>query len=269
MMRFGTGFGIQAIFVTHLHADHFLGVIGLFRTLGLQGREEPLYLYGPAGGGEILRVASHLGVDRIPFPVSVRELEPGDSVPYGEYQVEAFQVRHGTPAVGYAVREFPRLGRFDVDRARALGVPEGPLFGRLHRGEAVQVGDRVVLPAEVVGEPRPGRLVVYSGDTRPVGTTADAALGADILIHEATFTEEEEARAHDTFHSTARGAALLAREAGVDRLVLTHVSARYADNPAPLLAEAQPVFAETNVAYDGMCFEIGYKREAEETSRAG
>jgi len=269
MMRFGTGFGIQAIFITHLHADHFLGVIGLLRTLGLQGREEPLHLFGPAGGGDILNVASHLGVDRIPFPVLVRELEAGDSVPFGEYHVEAFPVRHGTAAVGYALRELPRLGRFDVERARSLGVPEGPLFGQLHRGEAVKVGDRVVEPSEVVGEPRPGRLVVYTGDTRPLGSTAVAARGADLLIHDATFTEEEAARAHDTFHSTARGAALLAREAGVDRLILTHVSARYADNPTPLLAEARSVFAETAVAFDGMSFELGYKPDVEEPPRVG
>lgn len=269
MMRFGTGFGIQSIFITHLHADHFLGVIGLLRTLGLQGREEPLHVFGPAGGGDTLSVATHLGVDRIPFPVLLRELEAGDSVPFGEYQVEAFQVRHGTPAVGYAVRELPRLGRFDVDKARALGVPEGPLFGRLHRGEPVTLEDRVVEPSEVVGDPRPGRIVVYTGDTRPLASTVDAARGADILIHDATFTEEEAARAHDTFHSTAKGAALLAREAGVDRLILTHVSARYADNPTPLLAEARPVFAETAVAYDGMSFELGYKSEAEGAPRAG
>jgi len=270
MMRFGTGFGIRAIFITHLHADHFLGVIGLLRTLGLQGREEPLHLFCPAGGGELLQAAMHLGVDRIPFPVSVREMGEGDAVSYGEYEVVAFPVSHGTSAVGYAIRELPRLGRFDVHRARALGVPEGPLFGKLHRGESVSVGDRVIQPLEVVGDPRPGRLVVYTGDTRPVGTTAEVAEGADLLIHEATFTEDEAARAYDTFHSTAKGAALLARKAGVERLILTHISARYADNPTPLLAEAQPVFPQTAVAYDGMSLELGYRSdEGEEDPSVG
>ena len=270
MMRFGTGFGIRAIFITHLHADHFLGVIGLLRTLGLQGREEPLNLFCPAGGGELLQAAMHLGVDRIPFPVSVREMGEGDAVSYGEYEVVAFPVSHGTSAVGYAIRELPRLGRFDVHRARALGVPEGPLFGKLHRGESVSVGDRVIQPLEVVGDPRPGRLVVYTGDTRPVGTTAEVAEGADLLIHEATFTEDEAARAYDTFHSTAKGAALLARKAGVERLILTHISARYADNPTPLLAEAQPVFPQTAVAYDGMSLELGYRSdEGEEDPSVG
>jgi len=268
-MRFGTGFGVGAVFLTHFHADHFLGIIGLLRTMGLQGREEPLHLYGPKGGEEILRAAAHLGVERIPFPVSMQELGPGDAVPFGEYEVQAFQVQHGTSAVGYALREHPRLGRFDVEKARSLGIPEGPLFGRLHRGEAVTVGDRVINPSEVVGEPRPGRLVVYSGDTRPTGGTTEVARGADLLIHEATFTEDESGRAHETFHSTARGAALLAAQAEVGRLILTHVSARYADNPAPLLAEAQPVFAATTVAHDGLSLELAYKSEMQEAPGVG
>jgi len=269
MMRFGTGFGLQAIFVTHLHADHFLGIVGLLRTMGLQGREEALRIYGPPGAQDVLRTAAHLGVARIPFPLSIVEMAPGDAVPFGEYEIQAFPVRHGTPAVGYALREYPRKGRFDVERARALGIPEGPLFGRLHRGESVEVRGRTVHPSEVVGEPRPGRLVVYTGDTRPVESTVEAARGADLLIHEATFTEDEKDRAHETFHSTARGAADLAREAEVQRLILTHVSARYADNPAPLLEEAVPRFGLTSVAHDGMSLELAYRSEVEEASRVG
>jgi ribonuclease Z len=269
MMRFGTGFGLQAIFVTHLHADHFLGIVGLLRTMGLQGREEPLRIYGPPKGVETLRAAAHLGVERIPFPLTIQELAPGDAVPFGEYEVQAFSVRHGTPAVGYALREHPRKGRFDVDRARALGVPEGPLFGRLHRGEEVEVRGRTIHPSEVVGEPRPGRLVVYTGDTRPVESTIEVARNADLLIHEATFTEDERDRADETFHSTARGAAEVAREAAVNRLLLTHVSARYADNPAPLLEEATPRFGATAVAHDGMSLELAYRSEPKEASRVG
>jgi len=269
MMRFSTGFGVQAIFVTHLHADHFLGIIGLLRTMGLQGRDDPLHLFGPRGAEKVLTVATHLGIDRIPFPVSIREMAPGDSIPYGEYEVEAFPVHHGTPALGYAIREHPRMGRFDVERARALGIPEGPLFGRLHRGEAVTVGDRTIHPSELVGDPRPGRLVVYTGDTRPVPTTVEVARGADLLIHEATFTEDEAERAHETFHSTARGAALLAEEAGVDRLILTHVSARYADNSGPLQEEAERAFKQAMVAHDGMTLELGYRSDPQGESDAG
>jgi ribonuclease Z len=261
MMRFGTGFGVQAIFITHLHADHFLGIIGLLRTMALQGRDEVMHIYGPSGAGVVLQAAIHLGVERIPFPVLVREIGPGDSVPFQEYDVVAFSARHSTSAVGYALKEHPRLGRFDVDRARAMGVPEGQLFGRLHRGEAVEVGGRTIHPEEVVGDPRPGRLVVYTGDTRPSPATVEVAGGADILIHEATFLEEEVERAHETYHSTAKGAALVAREAGVRRLLLTHVSARYSEDSRPLADEAREFFPETTIAQDGMSIELGYRQD--------
>jgi len=264
MMRFGTGFGIHSIFVTHLHADHFLGIIGLLRTMGLQGREEPLRIVGPPGTGETLMAAIHLGVERVPFNTNVQELAPGDAVSFEEYEVSAFQVRHGTTAVGFALREHPRLGRFDVEKARALGIPEGHLFGRLHRGETVEVGGRTIRPDEVVGPSRPGRLVAYSGDTRPTRETVEASKGADLLIHEATFSEDEADRAHETFHSTARGAALLAQEAGVRRLLMTHVSARYSEDPSPLMEEAREVFSESAVAYDGLSLELGYRKDTEE-----
>jgi ribonuclease Z len=266
MMRYGTGFGIQTIFVTHLHADHFLGIIGLLRTMGLQGREEALQIYCPKGAGDVLDRATHLGIDRVQFPVRIQELKDAETVSFGEYEVEAFRVQHGTPALGYALREHPRLGRFDVEKARAMGVPEGPLFGRLHKGETVEVGGKTIRPEEVVGSPRPGRLVVYSGDTRPVSATVEISRGADLLIHEATFIEEEAQRAHETFHSTAKGAAGLARDAEVERLVLTHLSARYAENPTPILEEAREIFPTTAVGYDGMCLELGYRSDMEEVS---
>ena len=261
MMRFATGFGVSDIFVTHLHADHFIGIIGLLRTMTLQGRQELLNIFGPPRSGATLKEAAHLGVERIGFPLGIRELEPGEVVPFGEYEVAAFPVDHPTPALGYALKEHPRLGRFDVEQARALGVPEGPLFGRLHRGEAVQVGGRLVRPEEVVGAPRPGRLVAYSGDTRPCLGTLEAARGADLLIHESTFGEDDADRAYETFHSTARGAALLAKEAGVSRLILTHISARYAENPGPLVAEARQHFQGAKVAHDGMTLELGYRAD--------
>jgi ribonuclease Z len=269
MMRFGSGFNVQAVFVTHLHADHFLGIIGLLRTMGLQGREDPIHLYGPPGAEDVLTNAVHLGIERVSFPVRVREVGPGDSIPLGEYEVAAFPVRHGTSAVGYVLREHPRLGRFDVDRARALGVPEGPLFGRLHRGEPVEVNGGTIRPEEVVGDPRPGRLVVYTGDTRPTPETIEVARGADLLIHEATFGEEDADRARETFHSTAKGAALLARDAGVARLVLTHISARYSENPGALADEAREVFPDSVVAHDGMSLELGYRGEEGELGEGG
>jgi ribonuclease Z len=256
MMRFATGFGLDHIFVSHLHADHYLGIIGLIQTMALQGRADPLHVYGPPDSAETLHTAVHIGGGRLRFPVTIQELEPGMGVDWEEFRIEAIKVRHGTSAVGYALREFPRPGRFDVERARALGIPEGPLYGKLQHGEAVEVEGRTIEPSEVVGPPRPGRLVVYTGDTAPSRDVVREAKGADLLIHDATFTEEEAGRARETFHSTALAAAGVAREAGVRRLVLTHLSARYSANASPLEREARAQFPDAEVAYDGKVVEI-------------
>ncbi|HEX6926274.1 MAG TPA: ribonuclease Z [Longimicrobiaceae bacterium] len=259
MMRFGTGFALDDIFFSHLHADHFLGVIGLLRTLGLQGREEPMRLWTPRGTEEILRTAVDLGVERVGFEVAIIGVEPGEAIDRGAYEIVPFRSTHGPRCVGYAIRERPRLGRFDPVRARELGVPEGPLWGKLHRGEAVEVDGRRIDPSEVVGAPRPGRLVVYTGDTRPSRYTVEAAEEADLLIHEATFGADEAERARSTGHSTAREAARIAREARVRRLVLTHFSPRYADDPRALEREARAVFPEVTAAYDGMVVEVPFR----------
>lgn len=259
MMRYGTGFSLDDIFFTHLHADHFLGVIGLLRTMGLQGREEEIRLWTPRGTESTLRQAVDLGVERVGFPVTIRELDAGEVVERGEYAIVPFRSTHGARCLGYALREHPRLGRFDPARARELGVPEGPLWGKLHHGQSVEVDGRLVDPSDVVGPPRPGRLVVYTGDTRPSRHTVEAATGADLLIHEATFAADEAERAAATGHSTAREAARVAREAGVHRLVLTHFSPRYADDPRTLEREARSVFSEVTAAYDGLVVEVQYR----------
>lgn len=270
MMRYATGFAVSSIFITHVHADHFLGVTGLLRTMALQGRTDALRIFGPVGSRATLESAVGLGVNRVPFPVEIEELKPGARVGHDEYDVVAFEVDHGGPALGYALVEHERLGRFDVERARALGVPEGRLFGRLHQGEDVEVDGRVIEASDVVGPSRPGRVVVYTGDTRPAQSTVEIATGAALLIHEATFCEEEAERAHQTYHSTARGAAALAVSAGVARLVLTHLSARYSDDASPLAAEAREVFPEAVVARDGLSVEIPYNDgEASEQVAAG
>jgi len=256
MMRYGTGFGVQAIFVTHLHADHFLGITGLLRTMALQDRIDPITLYGPSGSASTLWEAVNLGVDRLKFPVEVHEVEPGEGLQADGYRIEAFGVSHGTRAVGWALIEEDRLGRFDVEGARALGVPDGPMFGQLHRGQDVEVEGSVIRSAHLVGEPRPGRTVVYTGDTRPTDAIVERAQGADLLIHEATFGEEEEERARETFHSTAAGAADVARRAGVRMLCLTHLSARYSEDSKPLQEEAVAHFPEARVAYDGLSLEM-------------
>lgn len=264
MMRYGVSFALSEIFFTHFHADHFLGVIGLIRTLGLQGRPEPLFLYGPKGAKKFLSTAMTLGVERVPFPVEITEVKAGDTVKgpvvRDGYDICAFPTEHGGgPSLGYVLKEHVRRGRFDVDKARALGIPEGPLWGKLTKGEAVQLADgRTVQPSDVVGAARPGRLVAFTGDTRPCAATVDAAQGADLLIHEATFGEEERDRARDTGHATAKEAAQVALAAKARRLVLSHVSARYSMSADELVREAREVFPNTNVAKDGLEVDVPY-----------
>jgi ribonuclease Z len=258
MMRYQTGFSLGAIFVTHLHADHYLGVIGLLRTMALQGRAEPLQLYGPRGGRRILEVAVGLGVERVGFPVEIHELAPGERVRREEYDIVAFRTSHRMASLGFALVEHDRLGRFNPERARALGVPEGPLFGRLHRGETVSVDGRTVQASDVVGPPRRGRRVVYTGDTAPCEDVVEISRDCDLLIHDCTFGEEDAERARETGHATATEAARVARQAGAQRLVLTHISARYAETPALLEREARQIFKGAKVAYDGMALEIPY-----------
>jgi ribonuclease Z len=261
MMRYGTGFGLADIFFSHLHADHFLGVIGLVRTMGLQDRAEPIRLWTPRGTENTLRQAVDLGVDRVPFEVEIRGLEADETVDRGAYSVVPFRSSHKGRSLGYAVVEQQRPGRFDPAVARELGVPEGPAWGKLHRGESVEVDGRIVQSEQVVGPSRPGRRVLYTGDTRPSSHVLDAARGADLLIHEATFGVDEAGRAHATGHSTAHDAAVLARDAGVLSLALTHFSPRYADDPRALEREARAVFPETVAAYDGLVLEVPYRDE--------
>jgi len=258
MMRYGTGFAIDDIFFSHLHADHFLGVIGLLRTMGLQDRSEPIRLWCSRGSEGILRQAVNLGVERVPFAVSITGLEPGDDVVREGYRIHPFATDHRMKSLGYAVIEDERLGRFDPERAREMGIPEGPLWGRLHRGEAIEVDGRTVTAEDLVGPSRPGRKVVYTGDTKPSDSIVEVARGADLLIHEATFVEEEADRARATGHSTAREAARVGERAGALRLALTHISPRYADDPRRLEREARKVFPEAIIARDGLVIEVPY-----------
>ena len=261
MMRYGVSFTLSDIFFTHFHADHVIGVIGLMRTMALQGRTDALRLWGPKGGSRHLKRAEQFGVDRITFPVEIQELDPGQAVKRQGYSVLPFAVDHGPgPAFGYALVEEDRKGRFDPDQARELGVPEGPMWGKIHRGESVTLDSgRVVQPSELVGPRRSGRTVVITGDTRPCNATEDAAKNADLLVHEATFGDEEAERAIETGHSTAREAGQLARRAGCRRLLLTHFSARYSRDAAELETQARAEFPDVTIGKDGMEIDVPFR----------
>ena len=239
---------LEEIFLTHFHADHYLGLPGMLKTFALRGREVPLTIYGPAGLDQLLGALGRI-FGRLTYPVSTVELEPGEPLPRDGYRIEPFPVSHGVTAIGYALVEEERPGRFDVERADALGVPGGPERGMLQRGEAVTLADgRVVQPGDVLGNPRAGRKVVLTGDTAPAASVVDAAAGADLLVHEATFLADERERARETLHSTAGEAALAAREAGVKLLALTHVSTRYFGHQ--VVEEATELFPATVVPRD-------------------
>ena len=248
---------LEDIFLTHLHADHFLGLPGMLKTFALRGRDEPgLTVHGPRGLKELfVNLRPFLG--RLPYPLTLVELEPGESLERGEYRIEAFAVDHGVSAVGYALVEHERPGRFDVDAADELGVPPGRERGMLQGGEPITLSDgRVITPDAVLGPGRAGRKVVLTGDTAPSPAVVQAAHHADLLVHEATFAADEKARARETLHATAAEAAEVARLAEVRLLALTHVSTRYFGSE--LAREAREIFPETVVPRDFDLIEVPF-----------
>jgi ribonuclease Z len=262
MMRFNTGFDVTHLFVTHLHGDHVLGIPGLVQTFDFNERSAPLAVHGPPGSRRQLEELLHAAGHTPGFPVRVNEVSPGGvALATDEYEVRAFRTEHRTTSVGYALVEDDRKGRFDREKAEEeLGIPPGPKYGRLHEGESVELDDgRTIHPDQVVGDPRPGRRVVYTGDTRPVDATVEAAEGADLLIHDATFDDDEAGRARSTGHSTAREAGGVAAKAGVRRLALTHLSSRYAGKTGRLAAQAREAFdGEVFVAEDGQQVDVPF-----------
>jgi len=247
-LRSGLGLiDLDAILLTHLHGDHYLGLPGLLKTYALRGRTEPLAIVGPPGLAALLGALQGV-VGRLPFPLDVGEAQPGRVLVLDGASWAAFPTRHSVRSLGFALIEDPRPGMFDVTAARALGVPAGPLFGRLQHGETIRVGDADVRPEQVLGPSRAGRRVVITGDTEPCEATIAAATGAELLVHEATFLDEERDRARETRHSTAREAGDVARNAGVQLLALTHLSSRFL--PREIRKEAAAVFGETVVPRD-------------------
>jgi ribonuclease Z len=239
---------LQEIFLTHYHADHYLGLPGLLKTFSLRGREAPITIYGPKGLRDLFGSLRRI-FGKLTYEYVLVELAPGENLPRGDYRIEPVAVAHGVSAIGYALIEDARPGRFDVAAADALGVPSGPERGLLQHGDPVTLPDgRVITPADVLGKARAGRKLVLAGDTAPCATVGEAAHGADLLVHEATFLEDERERARETSHSTALDAAHIALEADVRMLALTHLSSRYF---GPEVArEARTVFPETVVPRD-------------------
>jgi ribonuclease Z len=257
MMR-SCGMGdIEVVLLTHLHADHVLGLPGMLKTFALRERETPLSVVGPSGTAAFFRLLQPV-IGRLSYDLDVEEVPGGGEAWSGPgYVVDAVPTEHSVRSLGYALREFDRPGQFDLDAARALGVPEGPAFGRLQRGQDVELEDgTIVRPAQVLGEARSGRTVVYSGDTRACRAIREASAGANVLVHEATFALDEVARSVETGHSTAHDAAITAAAADVDMLALTHVSTRYLGRE--LLAEARDVFPNTVLPRDFDIIEVPF-----------
>jgi ribonuclease Z len=254
---------LQEIFFTHFHGDHYFGLPGMLKTFSLRQRELPLTIYGPVGLRELYKSLGR-SIGKLSYPVELEEVRPGEALERDDYRILVFPVHHGVSAVGYAVAEDERPGEFDAAAADALGIPFGPERGALQQGESITLDDGEVLtPDAVLGPPRPGRLIVIPGDTAPVETVRVLAEHADVLIHEATFLEDERDRAAETLHSTAVQAAELARDAGVRLLALTHISPRYF---GPEVArEAREVFPATVVPKDFDVLEVPFVERGEPT----
>jgi ribonuclease Z len=245
---------IDLVLLTHFHADHVLGLPGMLKTFALRDRETPLRIAGPSGLHGLMAVFGRI-VGRLPYPVELVEMEPGQALQIEDGRIDAFATSHDLASLGYALAESIRPGRFDVDAARRAGVPDGPLFGMLQHGQDVTLADgSTVRSTDVVGSVRPGRRVVFTGDTRPCAATAEAAAAPDLLVHEATFLEEDAERAAATGHSTAAQAARLAAEAQVTLLALTHLSTRYTGRQ--VRDEGTAVFERTVVPRDFDIIEV-------------
>jgi ribonuclease Z len=243
------------IYLTHFHADHILGLPGLLKTYDLTDREVPLTIYGPRGLRDLFATLNPL-VGRLGFDLDLVEVAPGESVKHDGYEILPHEAAHGARANGYGLVEEERPGRFDVEAAKRLGVPEGPAFAALQRGEEVQGADGTVSPDDVMGPTRAGRTVVITGDTSPSPATVAAAADAELLIHDASFAEEEVQRAAETGHSTVGQAAAVAREAHVKLLALVHISSRY--HVGAVLEEAQDVYEPTIAPKDFDVIEIPF-----------
>ena len=245
---------ITKIFISHFHGDHILGLGGLIQSLGFRGREKDLDIYGPKGLHKIINAISSFGYFQINYNLNIHEIQDGTVIETEDYVVECAKVEHNIPSYAYSIRE-KKKPLFLREKAEELGIPPGPLYGKLHNGEEVEFEGRIIKPEQVLGEAKKGNKISYSGDTRPCEEMIRLARDSDILIHESTYEAEDHQRAVDNAHSTSVEAAEIAREANVNELVLTHISTRYTSDEN-ILSEAQKVFKNTKVAKDYMKIDL-------------
>ncbi len=240
---------IKKIYLTHFHGDHFLGLPGMIQSMNMNDREKPLEIYGPRGTVSLVNSLAHQGYFRPSFPLKLFELRYGTRLSYEEYYIETIEADHNVPALAYSFKEKDKKGRFDRSRALELGIPEGPLFSKIHSGESVEIDGDVIYPEQIVGPPRRGKKVVYTGDTRPVHRIVEAARDADVLIHDSTLNADMSDKARERGHSSVSSAAKIAKEASVKRLFLFHISPRYQDGE-DLEKEAKKIFDKSLVPDD-------------------
>jgi ribonuclease Z len=252
---------ISRIFITHMHGDHIYGLMGLLASCGLAGSTERIDMYGPADLDDYLRASKRYSQTNFSYPVQLHAVQPGVIYEDEEFIVSCRMLKHRVPAFGYRVEEKDRPGRFDVEKAKALGIPAGPLYGLLKRGETVSLPDgRQINGSELCGELEMGRKVVYCTDTVYCDNAVELAKDADVLIHEATFAHKDAPLAFERLHSTSTMAAQVAHLAGVKQLIMTHFSPRYAPGNAigldDLLEEARAIFPKTKLAYDFFSYDV-------------
>lgn len=247
---------VSKIFITHYHGDHILGLPGLLQSMSLNGREAKLTIYGPKGLDKIKNAIYSLGYCAIEYPVEFIEIDSGIIEDNKEYFIQAERVRHNVPTLAYSIEE-KKKPRFLREKAIELGVPVGPAFGRLHNGEEVEVNGKIIKPEQVLGEPRKGAKITYSGDTKPCEEMIMLARDSTLLIHESTFVEEDKLNAEEHAHSTSVDAAYIARESNSKKLILTHISTRYTkEYEDKMLNEAREIFENTELAYDLLEVEV-------------
>ncbi|MFQ6012882.1 MAG: ribonuclease Z [Thermoplasmata archaeon] len=248
---------VSRILLSHFHGDHFLGLPGLIMTMSLNDRTEPLEIYGPTGTVRTVQALLDINLFRPTFETQVRDLQAGDEVDCGDYWIRVTDSPHQVPCLALAIEEKPRPGRFYLEKARALGLPEGPIYRRLQQGETVEWEGERIAPDAVMGPPRRGRKVVYTSDTRPNEALIPFARNCDVLIHDATVESTLEEQANEYGHSSARQAAEIARRSGAAILFLTHISPRYG-NPEAIEADAQAVFPRSQVAEDFLEYKVPF-----------